>query len=218
MTEKEFGVFGLGDFGKSVALTLAQNGCQVLAVDCKSEIISEIADYVTQAIKMDVRDIEALRSLSLGDMDGVVIGLSENLEASIMVVMAAKEAGVPYILAKVHDDVQAHVLKKIGVDEVIFPEVAMGMRIAKALINGKYIDLIALSDQFSIVEIKSQPSWIGKSLHQLKIRNRYNINMIGKKIGEQVEMWVDPDAIIQEDEIWIVLGQNYELEKMLKES
>ena len=67
MTEKEFGVFGLGDFGKSVALTLAQNGCQVLAVDCKSEIISEIADYVTQAIKMDVRDIEALRSLSLGN-------------------------------------------------------------------------------------------------------------------------------------------------------
>ncbi|MCI6677201.1 MAG: TrkA family potassium uptake protein [Clostridiales bacterium] len=218
MTEKEFGVFGLGDFGKSVALTLAREGCQVLAVDNNEETVSDVADYVTQAIKMDVRDIEALRSLSLGGMDGIIIGLSANLEASIMVAMVAKEAGVPYVLAKVHDDVQAHVLQKIGVDEVIFPEVAMGMRIAKALVNGKYIDLIALSDEFSIVEIKSQPMWVGKTLNQLRLRNRYNINMLGKKIGEKVEMWINPDEVIKENEVWIVLGQNRELDKMLKES
>lgn len=99
MKKKTFAVFGLGKFGESVARELAQIGAEVLAIDVDEEKVHEIAPYVTRAMKVDVCDKETMESLGLSNMDGVIISITGNLDASIMATILCKEAGVPYIMA-----------------------------------------------------------------------------------------------------------------------
>ena len=215
MTTKEFGVFGLGDFGRSVAIALANNGCQVMAVDVKEDRIQDIADYVTMAVRADVCDADTMRSLGIRNLDGVVIAIGDNLEASIMATIIVKEAGVPYVLAKAGNDIHATVLKKVGVDEIIFPEQAMGIRIARNLVTGKFIDLIELSSTFSMVEIAPPESWIGKTLRELNLRDRLGLNCIACKHGDDVDTNLDPDRPLRKEDTYIIVGENKTLEKII---
>lgn len=214
---KKFGVFGLGDFGQSVAIALAKNGCEVLAVDIHEENIQDIADYVTTAVRADLCDHDALKHLNIKSLDVVVVAVGDNMEAGVMATILAKEAGVPYILAKAKNEIFAKVLKKVGADEIVFPEIAMGQRIAKGLLTGKFIDLLELSSKFSLTEFKVFDRWVGKTLRELNLRERYGVNMIGRKIGEEIEMDLNPDAPMEEGDIYIVAGKNKSLEQCLEE-
>ena len=216
MSQKEFGVIGLGEFGRSIAIALASNGCQVMAIDIKDDRIQDIADYVTMAVRADVCDADTMRSLGIKKLDGVVIAIGDNLEASIMATIVAKEAGVPYILAKASNEIHATVLKKVGVDEVIFPEQAMGKRIARSLVAGNFIDIVELSKEFSMVAIDVPTEWIGKSLRELNLRDRYGMNCIARKDGDKVEMKLDPDRKLLEGEHYIFVGDNASLEQFGK--
>ncbi|MFR8033021.1 MAG: potassium channel family protein [Lachnospiraceae bacterium] len=214
---KKFGVFGLGDFGRSVAIALAKNGCDVLAVDIHEENIQDIADYVSMAVRADLCDQDALKNLNIKSLDVVVVAVGDNMEAGVMATIMAKEAGVPYILAKAKNEIYAKVLRKVGADEIVFPEVAMGQRIAKGIMTGKFIDLLELSSKFSITEFKVFDSWIGKTFRELNLRERYGVNMIARKVGEEIEMDLDPDTPLEKGAIYIVAGSNQSLEKCLEE-
>ena len=113
MARKEFVVFGLGKFGLSVAKALADNGCQVMAIDSDPDKVALIADDVTYAVCMDVTDAEAIGSLGIKNFDGAIVAIGENLEASVMVTILSKEIGIPYVMAKALTDLQAKVLKKL---------------------------------------------------------------------------------------------------------
>lgn len=218
MSQKEFGVIGLGEFGRSIAISLAANGCQVMAIDIRDDRIQDIADYVTMAVRADVCDADMMSSLGLKKLSGVVIAIGDNLEASIMATIVAKEAGVPYILAKVSSEIQATVLKKVGVDEVIFPEQAMGKRIARNLVTGNFIDIVELSKEFSMIAIDVPQHWIGKSLRELNIRDQYGMNCIARKDGDRVEMNLDPDRKLLKGEHYIFVGDNDSLEQFRKQN
>lgn len=112
--KKQYAVLGLGKFGSSVAVTLEKLGCEVIAADMSEEKVQEIADKVSYAMKADLRDIEFLRSLGLGNMDGVVVAISDNMEAAIMSIIVSKEAGVPYVLARAQSEFHASILRKLG--------------------------------------------------------------------------------------------------------
>ena len=93
--DKQFAVLGLGSFGSSVALTLENMGCDVLVVDESYEKVQEISDKVSYAVKADVSEPDALQALGGRNLDGVVVAISESLEASIMATMLCKEMGIP---------------------------------------------------------------------------------------------------------------------------
>lgn len=213
MAEKEFVVFGLGKFGESVARTLVKCGCEVLVVDKDEEKIQEIADVVTYAVRADITDQEALKSLGIGNMDGAVVAIADNMEASIMATILAKELGVGNVIAKAQNELHAKVLKKIGADAIIFPEKEMGVRIARNLSFGTFLDTIELSSSFSMVETAIPAEWIGKSLRQLNLRNR-KLNVIAIKKGDQMDISPDPDRKLTADEILIVVGYNKDLSKL----
>lgn len=105
-------VIGLGQFGMSVAETLAESDCDVLAIDAREENIQEIADKVTYAVRADVREPEVLRALGVQNVDVAVIAVAENMEASIMATMQAKELGVPYVLAKAMNALHGKTLRR----------------------------------------------------------------------------------------------------------
>ena len=211
---KEFVVFGLGKFGLSVAKTLADNGCQVMAVDSEQSKVEEIADDVTYAVCTDVTDADAIHSLGIRNFDGAVVAIGENLEASVLVTIIAKEMGIPYVLAKAQTELQAKVLKKVGADKVIFPEKESGIRIANNLISGNFFDAVELSTKYSMLDLDVPSEWIGKSLRELNLRATKKINIIGIKRNDEFEITPDPDAPLAEDDILVIIGKNQTLTKL----
>lgn len=211
--KKQFAVIGLGSFGHSVALSLEHLGCDVIVVDKSYEKIQEISDSVSYAMRADVSDPDALESLGGRNLDGAVVAVSENLEASIMATIAAKELGIPYVIVKAKDDLQGMILKKIGADAIIYPERDMGGRIAKSLVSTAFTDWIELSSEYSLAETVIPQQWVGKSLSELKVRERYGLNVVGIMQGEKVDVTFDPMEPLPADCIIIVIGADNVLAK-----
>lgn len=212
--KKQFAVLGLGSFGVSVAVTLQRLGCDVVAIDHDMERIDDIADKVTYAMQGDISDEDLLHSLGTKNFDGIVVASSENLEGSIMATLEAKEMGIPYILCKAHDERHAQVLRKIGADAVVFPEEEMGRKIAKNLMSANLADWIELSPDYSIVETAPPARWVGKTLKELDVRRTYEVNVVGIKRGNLVEITPDPDMPLEEGMILMLIGSNEALEKI----
>lgn len=214
MKEKSYAVIGLGQFGMSVAETLAESDCDVLAIDAREENIQEIADKVTYAVRADVREPEVLRALGVQNVDVAVIAVAANMEASIMATMQAKELGVPYVLAKAMNALHGKILEKIGADRVIYPEQSMGLRVARNLMSGGFLDVFELSTEFSMAEFPVPTEWIGKSLQELQLRESHDINIIAIKVGDDVEINLDPVKPLEADWHLMAIGKNKVLERL----
>lgn len=210
---KQFAVFGLGSFGKSVALTLQSFGCDVIAVDNCYEKIQDIADSVSYAMCGDVTEPEFMKTIGARNLDGAVIAVSENLEAAIMATMISKEMGISYVLVKAMDEMQGKILEKIGADSIVYPEIDMGERVAKKLISTEFIDWIELSPDYSLTEKLLPKQWEGKSLAELRVREKYGINVIGILKEDKMDMALDPSKPLQPDDMLFIIGKNSDLEK-----
>lgn len=210
---KQFAVFGLGSFGKSVALTLQSFGCDVIAVDNCYEKIQDIADSVSYAMCGDVTEPEFMKTIGARNLDGAVIAVSENLEAAIMATMISKEMGISYVLVKAMDELQGKILEKVGADSIVYPEIDMGERVAKKLISTEFIDWIELSPDYSLTEKLIPKQWEGKSLAELRVREKYGINVIGILKEDKMDMALDPLKPLQPDDMLFIIGKNSDLEK-----
>lgn len=211
--KKQYAVFGLGSFGHSVALKLENLGCDVIVVDNSTEKIQEIADYVTLAMKADMEDPEVMRALGAKNLDGAVVAISENMEASILATIMAKEIGVPYVLAKAKNELHAKILKRLGADTIVYPEKEMGSRIAKSLVSANFADWIELSPEYSLVETKIPEEWVGKTLVELRVRDVYGVNVVGIVKDSKVEVTIDPYMPLPEKCMVILIGAD----KVLKD-
>ena len=212
--KKQYAVFGLGSFGESVAIALQGLGCEVIVVDDDMERIEDIANSVSYAMKADFGDPDVVRSLGTKNLDGVVVAVADNMEASIMATLVCKEIGVPYVISKAKNDLHATVLKKIGADAIIFPEKEMGVRLAKNIMSANFADWIALSPDYSLVETVIPRGWIGKSLQDLDVRRKYGINVVGIKVGEDVEVNPNPEKALEDGMVMILVGANKDLENI----
>ena len=134
---RQYAVFGLGNFGKSVALSLERLGCEVLVVDKSMEKIQEISDEVSYAMRADIEEAEVMETIGARNLDGAIVALSENLEASIVATIMAKEMGIPYVIAKAQTELQGRILKKVGADVIVYPE--KGNRFRKELHDGSHL-------------------------------------------------------------------------------
>ncbi len=216
MKRKEFAVFGLGNYGMSVAKTLAQSGCEVIVADNNADKIQEISDTVTYAVKADLTDAEVFKTLGLSNVDVAIVAITNSIEASVMATIMAKEEGVPYVVAKANNDIHATVLKKVGADEIVFPEKSMGSRTAKNLISGNFVDIIELAKSFSMVEMRIPQDWVGKTLKEIDVRTKLGINVIAIKNGDEVNVNLNPDEPMQEDATMIIVGYNANIDKIQK--
>jgi trk system potassium uptake protein TrkA len=213
MKEKSFAVIGLGQFGMTLAVALSEANHDVLAIDDKEENIQEIVEKVTYAVKADVREPGVLKSLGVQNVDVAVIAVAENMEASITATMQAKDLGVPFVLAKAMTALHGRILEKIGADEVIYPEKSMGERVARKLTSSRFVDVFELSPDFSMAEIILPREWVGKSLAELKLRERHHINIIAVKTGDTMDINPLPDEPLREGCILMAIGKNKDLNK-----
>ena len=214
MKAKQFVVFGLGRFGKSLAVTLAEAGYEVMAVDMNEEKVQEISTIVTQAVQADVTDADTLKELGIRNFDVAVVAIGKDMQSSIMATLLLKEMGIPYVVAKASTEVHQKLLEKLGADRIILPENDMGKRIATSLITGNIIDYIQLSEDYSIMEIESLEEWAGHSIKDLNIRAKYGINIIAVEVGGKINVSPSPDYVIKKEDLLVVVGQNKALREL----
>lgn len=208
---KSFAVIGLGFFGMALATALAEADCDVLAIDDKEENIQEIAEKVTYAVKADVREAGVLKALGVQDVDVAIVTISESIEGSILATIQAKDLGVPFVMAKAQSELHGRMLKKIGADQVIYPERSMGVRVAHHLLTSGFVDLFELSEDFSVAEFKIPRKWEHKTLIDLQIREKYKITIIGVKMDEKVDVSPDPRVPLPAGCTLIAVGRNQDL-------
>ncbi len=215
---KSFAVIGLGRFGSSLAKRLSSLGNEVLAIDNDMEHVQEISDFVTQAVATDALDGNALKSLGITEFDCVLVTISENVEASILITSMLKELGVKYVVSKAVTELHAKVLKQVGADKVVFPDKDMAEKLAQNLTASSILDYIDLSDKYSIVEVETPKSWLGKSLKQLNVRAVYGVNIVALKnrYSDAINVSPHPDYTFAENDILVVIGSNNDINKLVK--
>ena len=210
-------VVGLGRFGRSVARTLYENNQDVLAIDDDEETVQQAIDseVVSEAIVLDASDETAIKNVIKDNFDVAFVCIGSNMQASIMVTLLLKEAGIPKIIAKAQSRAQGKVLEKIGADEVIYPEEFMGKRAANKILRPTIVEHFKLSNKYAVVEVLAPKSFSDKSLIQLDVRKKYGINIIGiKDKNNEVNISPAPDSVIREGDTLIVVADNKKLNEL----
>lgn len=212
---KQIVVIGCGKFGLNLAITLEKLGNEVMVIDKDEEVINSIANKVTHSIICDVRVDGSLKELGLSNFDICVVAIGSDYKASIIATVEAKELGIPSIITKATDSVQAMVLKKIGADKVIIPERDMGIKVANSISNSNIVDSINLSDEYSLVEIAPIQDWVDKTIKEAEVRKKYNVNIVAIKNQSGLEINMGADYIIKDSDILLVAGRNDIISKLV---
>ncbi len=195
---KTYGVFGLGRYGRAVALGLINSGAEVLAIDKNEDTVNSAAAELPFCKCADVTDPDVIRLLGIGELDTVIIAMSQSFEASVMATMLCKQAGVKTVIVKSSDEMHSEILSRVGADRVVTPETESGKRLAKNLLSSGFVDIIELSGDFSVVELEAKREWIGKSLIELDLRKKYGINVVAVRSGAEIDCSPDPSVPIRE--------------------
>jgi len=217
-------VVGLGKFGSTLAVRLARDGAEVLAMDRSTRLVQDVADDVTVAVGCDATDKNNLNSYDVGSMDVGVVAIGTNFESSVLVTMHLKSMGVPVVYAKALNDMQEAVLRRVGADQVIKPEEDMGERLAEHLLHDSVVDFVELPRGFSLRRIKVPADWNDKSLADLNLLGKLKLNLVQvhrtsppKNEGEEpnVEKIPMPDGsmVLKEGDKIDVIGPDSELKK-----
>ncbi|BAT71092.1 trk system potassium uptake protein TrkA [Thermosulfidibacter takaii ABI70S6] len=215
---KYFAVIGIGRFGYSVAKTLTEMGCQVLAIDKSEERLRQLEGVVTQVVQADATDEKALRAAGIKDVDAVIVAIGQNMEASILVSLILKELGVPYIVSKAINRLHAKVLERIGCDRVVLPEEEMGIRVARSLVSPNVMDELDLSEKVRIYEIKVPGVITGKTLGELDFRKRFGLNVVAVKSKDgSLETSPTADTMLKEGDYIFVIGDEESMEDFEKQ-
>ena len=213
---KSYIVIGLGLFGAEVARKLCEQGCEVLAMDVRNDLVQQIAADVTHAVVGDAQDKGVLRALGAGDFDCAIIAIGDDLAASVLTTMNLKELGVPYVVCKAHDETHRRVLEKLGVDRVVIPECEFAGKLARSLSSHNVLDYIELSEDYGILEVPAPKSWIGKTLKELNVRAKLGVNIIAVESDEVTNVSPAADYKVLSGDIMVVLGDNRALEAVQK--
>lgn len=212
-----FIVLGLGRFGSALALKLKEKGNEVLAADLHEKNVNAIKQEINDAVQADVREKDTLIELGVKDADAVIVAIGETLEASILCTLNLINIGVRKIYAKVKSEEHGQVLKALGVEDscLIFPERDSAYKLADSLSTKNIMDIIPLEDDYKIAVFALPNSFIGKSLRQLDLRKKYQIQVLGIKdtLQSKWNMVPSPDEILKDSDELMVLGREENIKR-----
>lgn len=214
--KKDVAVFGLGYFGYSVARECYKYGHSVLAVDKNKMIVEQIKDDVTEAICANVADEDTLKELAINKFDVVVLSMSNSFESQILTLAFLKRLEAKYVICKANTKIQEEILYKIGADQVILPEREIAKKVATRINFENFFEMLDLDDELKIINLKANKNIIGKSLRELDLRRKYDLNILAVKRGDQkLKVVINPDYIIEEGDELIIAGREENIFKLM---
>ncbi len=205
-------VVGLGRFGTSLALELADAGIEVLGVDHDPRVVQSLAGRLTHVVEADTTDEEAMRQLSVQEFERAVVGIGSHLESSILSASVLLSLKVPQIWAKAISSAHARILDQIGVHHVVRPEHDMGKRVAH-LVSGRMMDYIEFDDGYAIVKTEAPHRLHGLSLAESRPRSKYGVTVVGVKRTGEGFSHATPDTVVETGDLLIVSGARDEVER-----
>lgn len=213
---KQFAVIGLGSFGSNMALTLIEEGNQVIVIDINKDKIQDIKNKVTSAVIADVREKKALMQILGNNIDTAVISLGTKMEASILATLYLKELDVPNRIVKATSEDHGKILKLVGATDVIFPEKDTAIKLARSLTNPNLIDYLPLAKGISFVELAAPELFYDKSIKTLHLRNKYSIEVIAIKNDALQKMIMIPysDYVIKKGDSLLIIGKEKDIEEI----
>lgn len=213
--KQNFAIIGLGRFGGSICETLIEAGQEVLAIDKDEDRINEYMNIATHAVVANAQDEMTLRSLGLRNFDHVIVSIGEDIQASILVTLMAKEMGVPKVTAKAQNEYHAKVLYKIGADRVVHPERDMGIKVAHNLVSKNILDYLELSDEYSLAEVKvTNPKFFNKNLLELNFRQKFGLNIVAIRRGSNLIISPLADELVLRDDCLLLIGADEDVDRL----
>ncbi len=221
-------VVGLGEFGRTAAVSLAQSGAEVIAIDSDMRLVEKIKDDVSLAVCLDASQEDALRLHGVPEADVLLAAIGRNFEAQVLVVLYARKLGIPRVIARATTPDHARVLQALGVDTVVRPEEEAARLIVQRLVIPSISKYFELADLFSLVEAKAPRALVGKTLRELDLRRKWRINLVaikqvGRSEGDSDEHTIHfnpvpgPDDHIQAQDILALVGSDLDLARFMSE-
>jgi trk system potassium uptake protein len=222
-------IFGLGNFGLSLAIKLTKLGHEVIGVDRSEDKIEIVKDTITHAVVLDSTSVQAVKTLPIQDADAIIVAIGEEEGASIMTIALLKQLKAKRIVGRAISALHQTVLESMGVEEIAHPEEDSAERLALKLDMKGVVESFALSDQYSVVEVKCPERYEGQTLMEANFRSRYNlniitiirteekINLIGIKRKKQKVLGVVlPDTTLLKGDILVVFGSTEDIQRVME--
>jgi trk system potassium uptake protein TrkA len=210
----EFVVIGLGRFGTSVARTLVSYGFNVLAIDRNMDRVRELSSVLPSVMQLDSTNQEALRQAGVDTFDTGLVCIGEDFESNILTTVQLRLLGVKRIIAKARSRTQRQILLQVGADEVILPEHEAGVRLAKRLASGNFIDFLEVVQDIGVVELSAPASTWGHSLAESEIRNRFGLTVVAVRRGDELIVSPAANFVMEKNDILVVMGRIADAEQL----
>ncbi len=209
-------IIGMGRFGRHMARKFIEQGNEVMAVDNKESRINAVMSFVTDAQIADATNEQYIETLGVNNFDLCVVTIGEDFQASLETTALLKDLGAPYVISRASRDVHAKFLLRNGADEVIYTEKETAERLAVKYGSDSIFNYIELTEDYSIYEITVPEPWVGKSIIDKNIRNKYNISILATKENDEIFPLPHPDHIFKSTETLMVMGRNEDIERLIK--
>ncbi len=206
-------LIGVGRFGRHIAMKLNELNHEVMAIDRCEERIEEILPYVTNAMIGDSMNEAFLKSLGVGNYDVCIVTIGNDFQGSLETTSLLKELGAKMVIARAARDVQAKFLLRNGADEIVYPEKQLANWTAIRYSSDHIFDYIELHNNYAIFEVAVPQDWIGKSIGNINIRQKYNVNIMAVQKDEDTELHFTADTVLLENDRLFVLGHHKNIQK-----
>jgi len=227
--KKKYVIIGLGDLGRNLAHYLGKSNSEVLAIDMDDEAVNDVKDMVDSAVKADSTDEKALTMLGIDDtVDAAIIAIGpDKFENTILTSVILLEKKVKKVVARASSELQQKILTKLGVHQVLIPEVQIAQQMINLVTNKDVLNSITIGEDYNIVDLKTPRTFVGKSLQELDLRIRYNVNLItirrmskafsgsSKEPVEQIYGVPTASTILEENDVLIVFGRDKDIKKIV---
>jgi trk system potassium uptake protein TrkA len=213
--KKQVAVIGIGRFGSSVARSLYNLGHDVLAIDNEEERVQAVMGQVTHPVTGDGTNEAVLRELGIPDYDAAVVAVGSDLVSSVMTCVLLKTMGVPYIVARAHDEIHGNALERIGVDKVVHAESEMGVRLAHNLFNPDLQEYLELAPNYGFSRMRVQNDWVDKTLKELGFsgpRGKYGLAVLAIRRGKDIILNPDNNDRLRSGDLLVMAGKDELLE------
>ena len=206
-------LIGLGRFGRHIAIKLDELHHQVMAVDKEDTRVDAVLPFVTNAQIGDATNEDFLSSLGVGNFDVCIVAIGDSFQNSLEVTSLLKELGARMVVSRAARDVHAKFLLRNGADEIVYPERQLADWVAIRYSADHILDYIELDEEHAIFEISIPEEWIGKTIGQLDIRKKYNINIMALKTNDIMNLEISSDTQLLKDSTMLVLGETKHIQK-----
>lgn len=213
MKKKSILLVGLGRFGRHIATKLNELGHEIMAVDHDEEKVNDVMPFVTNGQIGDSTNEAFLQSLGIDNYDVCIVTIGGDFQGSLETTCLLKELGAKKVVSRAERDGQAKFLLRNGADEIVYPEKQLASWMAIRYSSDHILDYIELGETCSIFEVSVPKSWIGRSILQIDIRKKFNINIIAIKENGKINGTITPDIILTENKTLLVLGEYKDLQK-----